>query len=354
MKYLRLLNILPVSFFIFALLALPAMATSHGMTGNLYADWGVNLNQAYIDDAAHSTSNSQNWVPSSSTADYVIENNIDPSTNGHDWTGYYSTGTHLMKNADYQNPTTFIESMLGSYYSPAGGEPFDIEALYFDNDASNVYIAVVTSMGINGYDLQDNNLHDYEYGASTNDNGHIEPGDIAIDLDNNNVYEYGVITHADEGETDANSRTGHLILNPSWSQSNLGLSQNPGNDADFVSGKSTDKNGISMRYDSLPTISETVKYNNAYRTTFSGNDLPPEKLTRTVTKNLIEISIPREKLGSPSDTTLGNIHLTIGCGNDVIELKKVKFDSVPEFPSMVLPVAAILGIIFVLDRRNKK
>jgi len=352
MKYLRLLNILPIGLFIFALLALPALAATYTIDGDL-SDWGVNLEQAYAADKtsslAHQNTYSEYWKPSSPTADYVIENNIDPSTNGHDWTGYYSTGTHLMKNADYQNPTTFIESMLGSYYSPAGGEPFDIEALYFDNDANYVYIAAITSMGKDGYNLQRDQMGQYEYGAST-DTGHVEAGDIAIDLNGDDNYEYGVITHMDE---DRNDKVGHLVLNPTWSQEDPGLTQTPGNDAD-IDHTSKDLQDIAMRYEKLTGISETVKYNNDYRTAFSGNTLSNDKLTRTVDKYLIEISIPREKLGSPSETTLSNIHLTIGCGNDVIELKKVTYDSIPEFPSMVLPVAAILGIILVLDRRNKK
>ena len=46
MKYLKTITILPLSFLLLALLALPAMAETHYIDGDL-SDWGVNLQDAY-------------------------------------------------------------------------------------------------------------------------------------------------------------------------------------------------------------------------------------------------------------------------------------------------------------------
>jgi len=54
------------------------------------------------------------WTPTSATADYVVDDN---------WSHYFGR-------------------------APYGGEKFDIEAMYFDNDASNAYVAVVTSFPV--------------------------------------------------------------------------------------------------------------------------------------------------------------------------------------------------------------
>jgi len=58
------------------------------------------------------------WEPTSPTADYVVS----------DYTAYWS-------------PTNF--DTCGS--SISGGEPYDVEAIYFDNDTDNLYVSIVTS-----------------------------------------------------------------------------------------------------------------------------------------------------------------------------------------------------------------
>jgi hypothetical protein len=342
MKYLRLLNILPIGLFICALLALPAMAYS--IDGDL-SDWGVNLVAAYNGD-------NNGWHPSSSTADWIVENNIySPLTTQYpsaypDWTGYKSTGYHMQKNGLMKNPEEFKEdpmALSGSkHLAPSGGEPYDIEALYFDDDNQNVYLAVVTSMDQNGYD--ETSTWDNNYGR------HTDAGDIAIDLDQNNAYEYGIVTHA--AESGESSHIGDLITKPKWTlpQGSSGFSDNAPSDCslDPSNPQSTYLGHLDFAYikrqnkiHGLSDIKETVDYGS--------------KGMRDVYKNIIEVKIPKSLIGSPSADTLSNIHITIGCGNDFINLTPVRFDrNIPEFPSIVLPVAAILGIIFILDRRNKK
>lgn len=343
MKYLKVINILPISFFIFALLALPAMAATHTMTGNIYTDWGVDLNKAYNGDYT-------GWIPASKSADWVIENNIySPLINQYsgaypDWTGYRSTGFHMQKNGLMKDPEEFKEKamMSGTYLSPSGGEPYDIEALYFDNDKNNMYIAIVTSMNQSGYTETSpwDNYKGICYRRYT------EAGDIAIDLDNSSSgsqeYEYGVIIHNDTTPSDSDKTFyGHLIYKPKWTlpQSSDGFLENAPSDCDKFT-YSADKGPISLNYTKL-NINEKVDYGT--------------KGTRDVPKYLIEVSIPRNKIGNPPDETLSNIHITIGCGNDVVELEPVRFKTdIPEFPSIALPVAAIMGVMFIFGRRNKE
>ena len=70
-------------------------------------------------------------------------------------------------------------------YWPSGDEPYDVEALYFDNDAENVYIAIVTSVapysyvggGVQGWGVYESRP---PFSAS---NGFWIPGsDLAISL----------------------------------------------------------------------------------------------------------------------------------------------------------------------------
>jgi len=73
---------------------------------------------------------------------------------------------------------------------PSGGEAFDVEAMYFDNDATYAYFAIVTSMPATGYPGS-------MFGWPTH---YFNPGDIAIDINSGYppasdfVYEYGIKT----------------------------------------------------------------------------------------------------------------------------------------------------------------
>ncbi len=80
------------------------------------------------------------------TADHIVD----------DWFGEWK----------YDNRTIFGTK-------PSGGEPYDVEAIYFDDDQENLYIAIVTSFGPNpGY------------------NG-VVSGDIALDFGINDEYSDG-------------------------------------------------------------------------------------------------------------------------------------------------------------------
>lgn len=348
MKYLRLLNILPISLFICALLALPAIADTHGMTGNISKDWGVNLQKAYAEDLSKVYTDPNGWIPKSSNVDWIAENNIDSNYNVGDysyggtdlfvWAGS-RTGTHLQKIGSSSSISPYKEGLIyctyqsQNYIQPAGGEPFDSEAMYFDDDSQYVYIAIITSLNPQG-------------------TGDYKPGDIGIDLDNNagtidetkdpsGGYEYGIKT--------TGTNKGLIRYKPTWSYPNDFQESTPctfdESTGDKLGGnpKGTADVKVDCKFqDVTDAYPEAIEYLDNSHTQSSPN-------------YIIELKIPRSVIGNPTKGQLANIHITCGCGNDNIELNQIEFKSdIPEFPSIVLPVAAIMGIILILDRRNKK
>jgi len=93
------------------IVALAALLMSAAVPANasLLGDWfGVSLS------VGGTGSFNNSWAPISSTADYFIDDN---------WSSHFGR-------------------------TPHGGETFDVEAIYFDNDAAHAYIAVVTSFAV--------------------------------------------------------------------------------------------------------------------------------------------------------------------------------------------------------------
>ena len=329
---------LPLSFLLLTLLSLPAMA--YDINGDI-SDWGVNLKTAYADDYQNSLNPvngyySAAWIPTNHpTVDWIIENNIDPTLTGNskypDWTGYGLTGTHKYGTGSQSN--TYNEPLITAYDSsthlqPSGGEAYDIEAVYFDDDSQNMYLAIVTSMpqtGLGGWQM----------------------GDIALDITHNDgktgtlddaKYEYGIKTHDEGGKL-----KGLIRKQPTWEDpaSNQFPNDKPYR-FDVTSGHPADPDGIT-------DITANLKY-----TTVTG--APEQMKDGTYPDNyVIEVSIPKRAIGYPSAGQVSNLHLAIGCGNDEIVLNPITFkQNIPEFPSIALPVAAIMGVILILGRRNKE
>jgi hypothetical protein len=136
-----------ISFMVLLMLVLFLVEANLGygytIDGNL-TDWGINLSAAT--DKGYLNTN----LPSGGLdIDYTTEDNTD-------------------------NSTQWFKVLPGwSYYNF-----FDAEAIYFDNDQYNAYIAVVQGLPIGG-------------GTAPN-NPWFLPGDIGIDINNDGVYEYGI------------------------------------------------------------------------------------------------------------------------------------------------------------------
>ncbi|MCK4491071.1 MAG: hypothetical protein KAU03_00500 [Candidatus Altiarchaeales archaeon] len=294
---------------------LSAYASAYTIDGNLN-DWGVT---PFTD-----------WIPNTETVDWVVEDNIDPTRTGDpaypDWTGYYATGIHIQGTGS-SSQSQYIEPLLyrsdwwtksrgtDHYLSPAGGEHYDIEAMYFDDDSHNAYFAIVTSMGPEGYDG-------------------CYPGDLALDLDRDpsGSYEYGIVLIAHD-----NLVQGQICYEPTWSSP-----------TDFP-----DSGPVKIAScDTKEGIAE-VAYKDAGIT---DKDLGNTHYGEKDVKNwVIEIRAPKTALGEPLYHQISNLHATITCGNDIIELLEYKWDfSVPEFVSGFVAFLIVLvtpGFAYLISKK---
>ena len=337
MKYLKTITMLPLSFLLLMLLALPAMAGTHTIDGNLN-DWGVHLDVAYSGtNSPYYHGTDDGWIPKgipdASDIDFIVENNADTQWESHGmfyWADS-KTGTHLQRTGTlpptitgYKEGLIYCKNQYNrSYVQPAGGEAYDIEALYFDDDKDNVYLAIVTSVppgGSSGW-----KVGDIAFDINSSIDGKVKDKDGNIISDS--PYEYGIKVLTGNG-----INSGSIIYKPIWDQ--------PRDDEFPYDQPYNITSGTPAG-----TVNKKIEYNGLYAP--SDNDKP---------NYVIEVSIPKSKIGNPSKDQLIDLHVTIGCGNDLIELKpvRIKYNNVPEFPSIALPVAAIMGIMIIFGRRNKE
>ena len=80
---------------------------------------------------------------------------------------------------------------------------------------------------------------------------------------------------------------------------------------------------------------------------------PPDR-NECYTKNyVIELRIPKSALGiSTEEGGVLNLLATQSCTNDIITAE-FEYTSIPEFPTVALPVCAILGLFYVFSGRRR-
>jgi len=200
--------------------------------------------------------------------------------------------------------------------SPYGGELYDIEALYFDadNPGPYAYFAIVTS--------------------------YYNTTDLAIDInpDDGYNYEYG-ISLAKKIDMTKGANYGNIYYKPQWTDIDT-----PYNTSHQYA------NPYRMR-EGTGTLMGRVDVTEAV----IGPD-PYEAITRPDRVNyIIEGKIPRSYLGSPKQDEISKIHITMYCGNDRIEIGSFRWTSeIPEFPALAFPVASIIGIVYIFNRKKSK
>ncbi len=171
-----------------------------------------------------------------------------------------------------------------------GGNYFDVEAIYFDNDQTYAYIAIVQGLPIGG-------------GTAPNSPWFL-PGDIAIDIPGGTPYEYGI-----------DISDGNLYSVTAWD--NVYYSQHS------ISNPWQINTGINP---------STINF------VYSG-----EQYTHYV----LEAAIPLSSLGlsaNPGDpVSLLSIHWTQECGNDYLTLN-ADVNPVPEPSTLLLLGAGLVGI----------
>ncbi len=204
------------------------------------------------------------WEPTSDTADYIVED--------------FGSGADR----------------------PWGGEKWDIEAMYFDNNYENAYFAIITS-------------HPNDGSVSTT------MGDLALDINNDGRYEYGIKT--------TGGNKGQICYKPKWKKKLF--SRGP---ATF---RCNGANSQVMPDEALVIWKQADQYDNGYA------------------NYVIEVEASVNSLGNPTNEQLSNAHTSMSCLNDVIELEPFEWDfDVPEFSVIGALVVLIGAGIFISRKRN--
>jgi hypothetical protein len=238
-------------------------AISHAyVVDGLLSDWGVTL--------------FSDWVPNSPTTDWaggVGENNYGGLNNS---------------------------LMLASF----GGERFDVEAMYMDDDPLFLYFAVVTSFPQNGVDMS---------------GIHFLTGDLALDLwsGGDYGYEYGVKM--------SGAGFGNVVQNPTWSLPHGGFGFPDNAPSEFAGG--TVLGTASVVY------ADSGIFDNGY------------------TNYVIEGAISKDLIGGPGHHDV-NLHWTMSCGNDAINVHGDLDNPVPEPATVVLLGTGLLGFGLAALRRK--
>jgi len=285
-------------------------ALAYTVDGDL-SDWGVDLSNGL-------SGNVSAWVPKANTTDWKVEDDIDddcvPNTwlygNCLDWDtgipGYNAKGVHVQGQgptySDYDEPASVVGGR--KYDGRAGGEPYDIEAMYFDDTVGYAYFAIVTSISESG--------HTDRWGR------HTDTGDLALDLDRDDStgqygYEYGIKT--------SGPQKGLVCYMPKWTlpQASMGFPSN----------------GPSTLNCSVPGAIVKGYANLVYKS----SGIPDHSVQNYV----IEIKVNKNLIGMPARGYMSDLHTAITCGNDVIELGGYSYDyPAPEFASLAIPALILL------------
>ena len=243
---------------------------------------------------------------------------------------------------DWSDTTFEYATRSGQY--PSGAEPYDVEAIYFDNDEDNLYICVVTSFvpcpGIqetrDGYDVL------------------IVTGDLALDLGINSPYapdgfsyDYGVnINHENRTAGDATSG-GSTIGNEVYRTANSDWYLGTPSGAPAAGGELTNfdpnySGGFGGTYEGTGTVTYT-EYD------FGVND---ETLAPTY---VVDITVPLDLLPTLYNGDVIGIGWVQGCRNDGNEFDaaiRLEGEYTPE-PSTMALMALGMGALGWLKRRKR-
>ena len=284
--------------------ALPT--TKYTIDGNL-SDWGITLND--LKQGFYPYCNKTAWLPNGNVM-FVVEDNRDP--NYGPASGGYPTGVHILGQGNtYQK---YDEPLIAGQVPPIGGEYYDIEAMYVDEDANYIYVAMIVStpsnkigdLGLNLDGIKTTGGYGYEYGVLLNTNNSAVQFTI-----------YKTPTVKDWTSTE------YVVSSPGY----INLSNNP-----------TPVGTAMGAYVEYPNLKDWGPY----------------------PTYIIELAIPKSVVGMTGKsigitsganikTVMSKFHIsdTGDCGNDVIH------NNIPvsEFSSILIPIGLVVGAVALLRRR---
>lgn len=285
----------------------PIPPPKYNIDGNL-SDWGVtidDLRQGFYPNCTKTA-----WLPDGSNVVFIIEDNRDP--NYGPASGGYPTGVHIYgKGSSYQK---YDEPMISTQVPPIGGEYFDIEAIYLDEDDNYIYVALVLS-------TESKTM-----------------GDLAINLDCNRAtggygYEYGVLLNTNNDATQFDiystssdndwTKTDYVTSSPGY----INLSNNPS-----VVGHAI---GAYVKYPDLKDW-----------------DVYPTYIVEMAI-NKADVGLSGKSIGITTGASIKSVitkfHITStgDCGNDLIE----DGISISEFLSILIPAGIAIGLVCYFRRK---
>ncbi|MEA3282518.1 MAG: hypothetical protein U9Q68_08170 [Euryarchaeota archaeon] len=277
------------------IMAMPAAA----YTIDGYADdWGINptndlVNSDRLDD--------RSLIPASGIS-YVIENdNVD---------GAYGVSDN--------NTSNFT-----------GPEWRDIEAVYADCNSTHIFVLIITSMPKTGMN----------WGSD-----HIQPGDLALDFNDDGIFEYGVkiVKNDDSGF----GNVGEIYSNPTWAV--LDPDTDPTEIASIVGGTLVTEKATICYTGTVGTIAgipdgplSTLPQDTFGDPARYGHPNPP------IPNEIIEIAIPKTAFNM---LTTANIRGAITRENGIIKLESVTL--LPASATLLIPMISLLGRVFCTCRKK--
>ena len=291
-----LLLVLTVSILTFSTAAIAATSITVGDKD--IRDWG--LEDLYD---VNNWSVNESWLPYSGII-FAVEDNNDPGGKLK-----YAYGVHI-KGVGGKGYTYNPDPPVNGKVQPSGGEFWDVEAMYITEDSDNIYVLIITSLP--------------PYAKP------LPPGDLALDLDNDGVYEYGVKIV---------DPTAGMVYDTTPEDSWINATDLPDNSPALID---VDRAVPTGNYAELSYFPLNVfekfkgkKYNNY----------------------AIELKIPKSYVGLDGKTLSGGrtghgarFHYSeASCGNDIVEQEI----AIPEFSMILIPVGMVFGFYYLKRRGHR-
>lgn len=261
----------------------PAVATSictkHATDGSL-GDWGLTALKNNASWGMNST-----WVPNAGIQ-FIVKDNYNTKAALY---SNYPSGVHIYGTGSsysfYDDPQVMYK---GGYpvWEPYGGELYNLEAFYFDQDSNCIYVTVITS-------------------ESPTAQGDAAPADFAMNLDNNSStgkwgYEYGVKLESYHTRNNPLTQFGLYYL-PDWQQPPYIPLNRP----------SYFDNGTYISQ--VKGVYKELKDDNGNGVYDVG-----DSSGKAYPNYIIQLAIPKDEVGNPTNVGFDSFHFSDYCGNDHI------------------------------------
>ncbi len=230
----------------------------------------------------------------------------------------------------------FVDYSNSGYVGPLyGGQPFDFEGFYATTDENNLYIAMILGMPPTGSGGVSS------LGGQPNNSSFFYPGDLAMDLNGDGFFEYGLeLTGRSDNTKGGVAGNGEYTYDP-LKKGNLY--------------KVFDSHGWNKSLEQSGYTKTELNYRKPASLELVGSTQVEYLSTNDPDHYVIETYIPLKLLEYDPNSDF-YLHWTQTCGNDIGELVfslPEKGTPVPEQHTILLICFGILGLFFKQTYRRK-